>query len=266
MNKCNKIRRLKIVAALMLGLWLSACETTTTGGFNVAPDQEQALQDYVQLAVAYYDANDMSGARRHINNALAINARSADAHNVLALVLQREGDLELADATFRRALGYERDNSRVRNNYAAFLFSQQRYEDAFEQLQLVADDPAYEGRSIAFENLGRAALALGRRDEAERAFERALQMNNNLYLSSLELADIRLAKGDWSNAHLAWEQYLTTREFYSIPFDARALWVGIRLERLAGNSEQVEIYVRLLTTLFQDSPEYQLYRNQSDGR
>ncbi|MEX2131694.1 MAG: type IV pilus biogenesis/stability protein PilW [Pseudohongiellaceae bacterium] len=253
------------LAAILLLATLAACETTTTGGFNPEADQDQALLDYVQLAVAYYDANDMAGARRHLNNALAIDPRSADAYNVLALILQREGDLELADETFRRAIGLDRTNSRVRNNYAAFLFSQERYPDAFEQLQLVANDSTYEGRAIAFENLGRSALMLGEIDEAQRAFERALQINNNLYISSLELARIRIDKQDWTGARQAFQQFLTIREFYSIPFDARSLWIGIQLENNIRNREQMALYVRLLTALYPDSPEYQLYRSLADG-
>lgn len=249
---------------LVLAL-LVACETTVSGGFNDNADQEQALQDYVQLAIAYYDSNDMAGARRHINNALAIDDRSADAYNVLALVLQREGDLNLADQTFRRAIGLDRDNPRVRNNYAAFLFSQQRYSDAVEQLTVVANDVEYEGRAMAFENLGRSALMLGRRDDAQRAFERAVQLNTNLYLSSLELAQLHIDKQDWREARRNFDQYLTVREFYSIPYDARSLWVGIQLESRSQDKNQLNIYTRLLTTLFQDSPEYQLYRNLSNA-
>ena len=84
------------------GLVLAGCVTTTSGGFNPEVSEEEALDDYIQLAVAYYEANDMAGARRHINNALAIDDRSSEVYNVLALVHQREGDLDLADEVFRR--------------------------------------------------------------------------------------------------------------------------------------------------------------------
>ena len=251
---------------LVLGLTLTtACQTTTTGGFQASADRAQALEDYIQLAVAYYDANDMAGARRHINNALAIDSRSSGAYNVLALVLQREGDLREADQTFRRAISLDRTNSRVRNNYAAFLFSQMRYSDAFDQLRLVADDVTYEGRGYAFENLGRSALMLDRKPEAEQAFERALQLNGNLYISALELTQLKLEKRDWPGARQAWAQYLTSREFFNVPFTARSLWIGIQVESQFQNTAQVEAYARILSMLFQDSPEYQMLRNLADG-
>ena len=247
------------------GLLMAGCVTTTTGGFTPEVSDEDALDDYIQLAVAYYDANDMANARRHINNALAIDQRNSEVFNILALVHQQEGDIDLADEVFRRAIRLDSSNSRARNNYAAFLFGQQRYIEAYEQLETVANDTSYEGRAIAFENLGRSALQLGNFEDAANAFERALQLNGNLYVSTLELSQIRLDQGDYANARRLYNQYLTTKEFYSIPHTPKSLWVGIQVEGYYQNDEVVDGYVRLLTALYQDSPEFQLYQNLVNG-
>ncbi|MBT8147201.1 MAG: type IV pilus biogenesis/stability protein PilW [Gammaproteobacteria bacterium] len=247
------------------GLLLTGCVTTSSGGFNPETSDEEALDDYIQLAGAYYEANDMVRTRRHINNALAINERSSQAYNILAMVHQREGDLDLADEVFQRAIRFDASNSRVRNNYAAFLFDQQRFEEAYQQLAVVANDTAYEGRAIAFENLGRSALRLGSLEDAASAFERALQLNGNLYVSTLELAQIRFNQGDYATARRLYSQYLTIKDFYSIPHSPRSLWVGIQVEGYYQNDAAVEGYGRLLTALYQDSPEYQLYQNLVNG-
>lgn len=246
---------------LMSPLVLVGCVTTTTGGFNTEVSEQEALKDYIQLAVAYYDANDMAGARRHINNALALDPRNSEVYNVLALVHQREGDLDLADDSFQRSIRLDPDNSRARNNYAAFLFNQQRYADAYQQLEIVTEDTGYEGRPIAFENLGRSAQRLQDAAAAERAFERALQLNGNLYVSALELAQMRFDRGDYASARTLYNQYLTTKNFLGIPHAPRSLWVGIQVESHFQNRDAVDGYVRLLTALYQDSPEYQLYQN-----
>jgi len=251
----------RMVATIPLILALNYCTTTEIGGFNPEVSEDEALEDYVQLAYGYYEAGDMAGARRHINNALELDPRSSEIHNVLALVHQREGDLDLADEPFRRAISLDRNNSRARNNYAAFLFGQERFEDAYEQLQIVANDTSYEGRAMAFENLGRSALRMGATDDAERAFQRALQLNSNLYISTLELAQIRFNNGDYLNARALYNQYLTTKEFYNLPHTSRSLWIGIQIESFFQNNEVVDGYVRLLTALYRDSPEYKLYQN-----
>ncbi len=261
------IRRFGVRLRLLVvsGVLLAGCVTTTTGGFTPEASEEEALEDYIQLAVAYYDANDMANARRHINNAMAINDRSSEAHNILALVHQREGDLDLADEVFRRAIRLDSSNSRARNNYAAFLFAQQRFADAYRQLETVANDTTYEGRAIAFENLGRSALRLNNTDSASNSFERALQLNSNLYVSALELAQIRFNQGDYESARNLFNQYLTIKDFYSIPHTPRSLWVGIQIEGHYENSEAVDGFVRLLTALYSESPEFRLYQNLANG-
>ena len=242
---------------LLLALCLLAgCVTTTTGGFNVEASDEEALENYIQLAVAYYDADDMPNARRHLNNALEIDERNSEAYNVLALIFQREGDLELAADNFQRSIRLDRDNSRARNNYAALLFALGDFESAYEQLAIVTEDTMYEGRAMAFENLGRSALSLGRDEDAELAFQRALQLNGNLYVSSVELALLRAKREDWQGARRAFQQYLTTADFFGLPHTPRALLAGITIESRFQNQDLVADFTRILTTLYRDSPEY----------
>lgn len=266
MNKLNKTsawRRFLVLPVIMAGL--SACVTTTTGGFNVEPSEEQAVQDYIQLASGYYDAGDMIGARRHINNALELNDRNSDIYNILALVFQAEGDIDLAEENFQRAISLDRDNSRARNNYAALLFEANRYREAYEQLQRVTEDVNYTNRAIAFENLGRAALRLDRPDDARVAFRRALQLNSNLYVSALELAIMEADLGNWQTARRFFQQYMTTVDFYNIPHTPRALLAGIQIEGEFRNADLVEGFTRILTTLYKDSPEYLMYERLSNA-
>ena len=218
---------------------MNACVTTTTGGFNVEPSDEESLENHIQLAVAYFDAIDMPNAHRHLNNALEIDSRNSEAYNILALISQREGDLEPAIENFQRAVRLDQDNARARNNYAALLFSMGDYESAFDELLTVTQDDMYEGRAVAFENLGRSAVSLDRPEEAEVAFTRALQ---------------------------AFRQYLTTTEFYSLPHTPRALLAGIIIEGRFNNQKLVDDFTRILTTLYQDSPEYaELQQRMTDA-
>ncbi len=245
-------------------LALSACVTTTTGGFNVDSSSERALHDYIQLAVAYYEAGDLTGAKRHINNALAINTRESEIYNIRALVMHREGESRLARQDFERALALNPANSRARNNYAAFLFAEQDFEEAYRQLETVANDTSYESRSRAFENLGLAALQTDRREQAASAFERALQLNSNQYRAALELAQIRFDAGLYAEALRYYNQFVVTSNFFNIPQTPRSLWLGIQLERRFDNREGADVYALLLESLYKDSPEYRQYVNSAN--
>lgn len=245
---------------LLSGLMLTGCITTTTGGFTSTASDERAIEDYVNLAVGYYDANDMAGARRNVSNALDIDDRNSTIYNILALILQKEGDIELAQETFERAISLDSNNARARNNYAALLFSLQKFQEAYDQLDQVVSDSMYEGRAIAFENLGRSALMIGKVDEATNAFQRALQLNSNLYLSALELAIIRLDGNDLPGARTAFNQYLTIVEFYKITHPAKALLAGVQIEGSFANQALVDEFSMLLMTLYQDTPEFKTYQ------
>ena len=263
----NRVCSTTILSILKLGfgpfcvaVLFSACVTTTTGGFNTVASESQAIEDYINLAAGYFDAGDMGGARRNVNNALRLDPRSSAAYTVLAMIFQREGDLDIAAENFRRAITLDNSNSRARNNYAALLFSQRDYREAYVQLEQVVTDSTYEGRATAFENLGRSALMVDKKVEAAAAFQRALQLNSNLYLSSLELARIRYDQENWQAARMAFNQYLTTVAFYNLPHSPKALLAGILIEGKFQNEKIVRDFSLLLTTLYQDSPEYQVYQ------
>jgi len=258
------MKRVRILLLLLMAGLAAGCVTTTTGGFNVEPSPEEAVEDYIQLAIAYYDAGDLVNARRHLSSALDLNVRNSELYNILALVMQAEDDLELAAETFERSIRIDRTNSRARNNYAALLYSMGDYDGAFEQLDEVTLHTMYEGRAFAFESLGRSALRLQRYEAAELAFQRALQLNGNLYISAIELAILRADRGDWEGARRIFPQYLTTAEFYNLPHSPRALLAGIKIESKFQNRELVDSFTRILTTLYQETPEYQEYLRLDD--
>ena len=67
------------------------------------------------------------------------------------------------------------------------------------------------------------AVRLNRLEEAEVAVTRAIQLNSNLYTSSVEFAPLRFKRVDWPGARQAFRLYLTTTEFFSLPHTSRAL-------------------------------------------
>jgi len=251
------MNRLKItLMAVFSTLMLLSCVTTTSGGFNVESSREQALIDYVELAFGYYEADDMVRAKRNVDNALAIDRRSSEAHHVRALIHQREGEQQLAQQTFDQALRLDRGNSRARNNYAAFLFARGDFEAAYEHLEIVAGDTEYESRPLAFLNLGLAALRTDRTERATWAFERGLVLDRNLYRASLELAQLRFEQGQFADAMRYYEQFVVSSDFFNVPQTARSLWLGIQLARRFDDRERETAYGASLQSLYPNTPEY----------
>jgi type IV pilus assembly protein PilF len=258
--------------ALLLCAWLagalalSGCVTETAGGFGAEASREQALADYLQLAAAYLGEGDLRNARRHLGNVEALDPDNSEAAALWGLVYSREGENALAEASFLRALSLDDANSQARNNYAAFLFAQGREQQAYEQLRQVVNDTNYAQRPQAFENLGTAAQRLGRMEEAEAAFERALQLDDSSARASLELTAINLDQKDVSQAKRYYDNYLLSLQARELAPDAKGLWQGVRLETALGNDAQARRYGALLEAGFSASSEYALYRQLVDTR
>lgn len=252
----------RVAASLVLSLLLalSGCVTETTGGFNAEVSREQALRDYIALARGYLEQGDLPNAKRHLNNAAGIDSNHPDVFAIWGLVYAREGETGLADESFRRSLRLDAGNAQTRNNYAAFLFANERYADAYRELETVVRDTQYPARAQAFENLGFAALRLERIDDAEAAFSRAVQLNANQLRSLLELAAINLIQQDQVQAAQHYRNYLTILQFYNQAQSARSLWIGIQLALAQGDDAGRRAYAEELAASHRSSSEYTLYR------
>lgn len=265
---CDSLQPGRALRCLVLALAMfgAGCVTETTNApFGGERSESQALRDYIQLATGYLEQGDLANSKRHLNNAAGIDANNSEVAALWGLVYAQEGEPELADQQFRRALRINSRNSMARNNYAAFLFAQGRYEDAYRQLESVVADTSYSNRAQAFENLGLAALRLGRNADAEFAFGRALQLNNNQLRSSLELADLNLQKQDVLQARAYYRNYLTLLQLFRIPQTARGLWTGVQLETALGNTAAAGEYGAQLEANFRGTPEQRLYQEFLDN-
>ena len=242
------------VVLLGLSLLLTACITTSTEVFESSP--EDALEARVQLARSYIGEQNWEYAKRNLKLAQDIDPNSPDVYEAFALVYQSTGEYELAEESFKRAISLRKPFSRARNNYAAFLYSQDRLEEAEEQLEVVVQDTLYEGRPRAFINLGLCQRRLGKNDKARVAFTRALAMNRSNTLAMLELAHIEFDAGNWRES----EGYMEMYKRFARRQSPRALWLGIRLSRQLEDPDAEASYALALRNLFPDSPEFQAYQ------
>jgi type IV pilus assembly protein PilF len=246
----------KIFLTMLLPVLLTACITTTEGGFTEKYSPEKALNERVELARKYIGDGNWEAAKRNLKLAYEIDPNNAEVHEAFALVYQSTGEYELAEESFEKAIKIDPKLSRARNNYAAFLFSQQRYQAAENQLEIVVKDTLYSGRPRAFVNLGLCREQLFDPQGAEEAFVRALAMDRTNSIALLEMAQLRFDAGDNVNARKYYDTYRSVVRQQS----ARGLWLGIRLARQSGDLNDEGSYALALSNLYPDSVEYQAYQ------
>tara|TARA_R110000823_G_scaffold171736_11_gene304239 strand:+ start:2300 stop:3058 length:759 start_codon:yes stop_codon:yes gene_type:complete len=246
-----------MIAALLATLvLLGGCVSTTERVFTEEASPKKALETRVSLARRYISDGNWEDAKRNLELAREIDPGSADVHEAFGLLYQRTGELELAEESFESSISLDRNCSRCRNNYAAFLYSQERYAEAEKQLERVVKDSLYSGRPLAFVNLGLCRRQLLDAQGAEEAFVRALSMDRSNRIALLELAQIRFEAGDVARANEYYTRYRSLVRKQS----AAGLWLGIRLARKTGDQDAEASYQLALGSLYPDSAEFRAYQ------
>lgn len=255
----NNQRSIWIFSCILSLLLASGCVTTTIEGSSQQPevDKEQALDTRLQLAVGYLEKGEHERAREHLNKAMEINSRSAELHDVWALLYQKEIEFEAAESHYKKALSYDPTFTRGRNNYGLFLLRLGRVEEAYQQFVKGSEDLDYPKRAELLYKVGVTALKLGHHQEAEKAFTKAAILRPSMSEAYFELAEIAYDRADYLRSRQLLNRYNETKQRVS----ARALWLGIRLEHNSGNKDAEASQGMALRNLFPDSQENQEYQS-----
>lgn len=248
------------LSIVLVALLLGGCITERESVFTEPASPSKTMEQRLSLARQYIGRGNYEAAKRNLAVAVDIDDSNAEVYEAFALVYQSTGEFELAEESYRRAIALNRNFSRARNNYAAFLYSQQRYREAETQLEAVVKDTLYTARAQAFLNLGLCRVQLDDDRGAEEAFLRHLAMQRDNPVALLEVAHLRLAAQDTRNATIYYEKYRSAVRQQS----ARGLWFGIRLARATGDRDAEGSYALALRNLYPESVEYEAYRRSLD--
>lgn len=254
------MRGIKLVLTLFMVLVVAGCATK---GSSKNSDKTLAHEAYSRLGFQYLQSGDTVNAKSSFQRAIEINGNYAEAHNGIALTFQLEGDDDLAERYFRKATALEPSSAMMHNNFGAFLFALGRYKEACSELARATEDPFYNRRAQAFENLGRCYRHVDRSDAAKHAFKRALQISASRPVSMVELSELLLLEGDYVASDKQFKQFLVLVEGRRVEHYAKSLWVGLRLARHNQDVSKSATYALILKNLFPNSSEYREYKEST---
>ena len=144
-------------------------------------------------------------------------------------------------------------------NYAAFLYSQERYVDAVKQLEIVSTDTLYNKRKTAFISLGRCYVALGRYEDAEKTFKRAYLMGERHSPHFIfQMADVYYQLKDYARSQRFYDQYGRQTKTKT----ASALLLGARLAKQFDDKNALSSYGLALKNLYPRSKEYLTFKQE----
>jgi type IV pilus assembly protein PilF len=245
------------VALLIVCVTLSGCVSTgKVNPMDTRKGRDEARQAYVQLGIGYLQEGNSERAKVPLKKAIELDANDADANAALALVFQAEGETQLAEQYFKKALA-SRNDARILNNFGSFLYEQKRYEDAYAMFEKAAADNLYPERSRVFENLGMTAAALGQRDLARDNLEKALRLNRSQPRALLEMAEISFEDRHYVPAKDYYDRFSQLSEQ-----NARSLLLGTRLAKVYEDKNKAASFGLQLKRLYPGTPEYQQYLSE----
>ncbi|MGB0468056.1 MAG: type IV pilus biogenesis/stability protein PilW [Pontibacterium sp.] len=253
------MKRLSLSILLAL-IFLGGCATDTA---RKSEETQSVSAAYTRLGLEYLQAGDTQSAKNALQKALSLAPHDAEAHHGLALSFQLEGEKALAEDYFLKATQFAPQSAMIHNNFGAFLFAEKRYELACSELARATEDPFYNRRSQAFENLGRCYRLLNKAEAAVHAFERALQISPLRVISLIELSDLLIEQKKLTDAERYFERFSEQVDSRRVQHYAKSLWVGVRLARYSGALSKAATYALILKNMFPDSEEYRLYEESA---
>lgn len=246
-------------AALTAVALLLASACTTTGGMvrpGVEPDLEEAAKLNTQLGIEYLRKGEDAAAMEKLKKALDQDDGQGMAHAVIAFLYQRQGEFDLADKHYRKALSRNDEDPSTLNNYGVFLCGRGEFRKAEKMFLEATEIRANTAIEDSWANAG-SCLRTREPKRAEDYLRNALKIDPRHPNALAQLAELTYDKQDYLRARAFLQRYQSVARDTS-----QTLYVAVRTERALGDLQAARVYERRLRSEFPGSREVELLERQ----
>jgi type IV pilus assembly protein PilF len=248
MNKKKLAAYAAFLVAMVLGL--QACGGTGTRDDDRPKSPKDAAKYNLQLGMAYLERNELQFAREKIDKALRQDASNPDAHRAAALLYDRVGQADTAERHYETALRLKPNDPLILNNYGVFLCRHGKVDKGEARFLQSAQSPFNREPENAYSNAGTCMRGAQRYQEANAYFEKALAVRPKHRDALLQIAEMSFEQKRYDESRAGLMRYIER-----VGATAEILWLGVRLERAAGNLTQANTYARRLRTEYPTSEQ-----------
>lgn len=236
----------KPLLLLVVAVFLFGCTQA-----NVRQEKARSAAEFnVELGLQYMQQGMNKVALEKLQKAVRQDPTLPSAHNAIAVLYEKLGELDQADHHFQRAVRLDEKDSRAHNNYGAFLCRHDRWEDAQRHFVEAATDPLYETPELAYTNAGVCAESAGDMEKAEAYFRKALEAEPAYPVALRRMASLSLEQEKYLQARAYLQRYQAVAGH-----TPETLWIGIQAEDQLGDRNAAASYRLLLKNNFPDSPQ-----------
>jgi len=213
---------------------------------------QKSAKTHTELGTLYMQAGNMAVAMEEARMATMIDPGYAPGFSLMGLGHMMLNEMPLARQAFERAIQLAPGDPQIANDYGWFLCQNGQERDAMKYLESAARNPLYKTPTRPYANMGLCYLRLKDEKNAEANFQRAVMLDSANVQAIYHLASLAYGRGDYASAR----KRLGELHRLMDP-NAESLWLGIRIERKAGDRQAEADYAAQLRRKFANSPEYQ---------
>lgn len=188
------------------------------------------------LGLQLIQTGDLQRGLQELLEAAELNPDDVELQHSIASAYRRLGEPDKSVYHFKQALRLKPDSPDIRNSLGAVYFEMEEWDLAIEQLTMAAEDPMYDTRHMAYNNLGAVYQQKGNYREAIQYYEKSVRLSpkNSPAFDHMGLAYESV--GEWEPAI---ESYKRSIE-YSPDFPISYLHLGKLYLKLGRHEEAGE--------------------------
>ena len=229
---------------------------------DAAPTREvkpsEAAAYNAQLGLAYLKQGNRSLAKHKLLLALSQAPDAPGVNASMAYFMEKTGEMENAQAYYKKAMAAAPKSGAQLNNYGAFLCRRGQYAEAERYFLKAVNDIEYEHTAGAYENAGLCALAVPNYAKATQYFSKALEQDPERGQSLYELVKLEMKQGHINEAL----GYLQKYPNLSLQ-DKTLLGMAVNVAHQAGKTELEADYKIRLHSFSDNTGEKNEYNNNN---